>query len=74
LAFSLTGAMARPPSLEVALARLAQLRKEKVTFSQEPSPDIAMLYAPKVTEQLAWLRERLDPTRPEDRFLIASGG
>lgn len=72
LACLLTAAKVDAPTQEEARRRLRQLRGRCQAGDPEAAPaDIQMLYAGEVLAQLLWLREALDLTRRDDRFIMA---
>lgn len=72
LAYLLTAAKVDAPTQGEARLRLRRLRARCQAADRETAPaDIQMLYAREVLAQLLWLREALDLTRRDDRFIMA---
>ena len=72
LAYLLTAAKVEAPTPEEAARRLQDLRRDCVPADPKCAPaDIRMLYANSVLGQLVWLRNALDLTRRDDRFIMA---
>ncbi len=74
LAWVLTAAKCDPPRTAPLHNRLASLvlRRPQTRLGDETiSPNIRMLFAPSVLDQLTWLRDELDLRRKSDRYLIA---
>lgn len=72
LAYLLTAAKVDAPTPEETRRRLQELRGGCGPGDPGSAPaDIQMLYAEDVLGQLLWLRETLDLTRRDDRFIMA---
>lgn len=72
LAYLLTAAKVDAPTPEETRSRLQELRSRCVPSDPGSAhADIQMLYAKNVLGQLLWLRNTLDLTRRDDRFIMA---
>ena len=72
LAHLLTAAKVDAPSPDQARSRLKRLRARCTPMDLSSTPDdIRMLYSNSVLGQLTWLREKLDLSRRDDRFIMA---
>lgn len=72
LGYLLTAAKVEAPTPEEARCRLQELRGRCIPGDAGSAPaDIQMLYAEDVLGQLLWLRDTLDLTRRDDRFIMA---
>lgn len=72
LAYLLTAAKVEAPTPEEAARRLQDLRRDCVPADPKCAPaDIRTLCADSVLGQLVWLRNALDLTRRDGRFIMA---
>ena len=72
LAYLLTAGKVDAPSTDEARTRLEVLRERCVPGDPSSAPtNIQMLYSDRVLRQLIWLREALNVSRRDDRFLMA---
>jgi site-specific DNA-methyltransferase (adenine-specific) len=73
LALVLSRAKVAPPSLEGALARLAELEAQREVWDSSAEPEsIRMLFDPGTLGELLWMKHVLDVEKPVDRFFLAA--